>query len=316
MSFHAILQSVQAHDSSIESSHYFSDIVLLGLPDIADALSMTRDLIMGPPVKLPLTSVHLETLKGIAVRNGKNVSEILVHLRHGSAKPVSLKLVEPIVLPQLVDAVRAIEDALAAVRIVPSLSSGECITRLSALLSHVDRAKSLLQLPTDPLLVFPKHVCPAHAFSPPLENLLVDLYVTRAELCLDIKCLHPVTERGWGDFDPTSGRAYIDIIRDEMSSQQKNALSPQNVEKRMAQLVSGKAPSNSLLAVLSQFTHKLDPLDYITRGTVYDRHVVLIEGKAQVSSPDAALVSALTKLDSVAYMISIFIDNLKALAEY
>lgn len=315
MSFATTLRSIQSHDASLESSHYFSDIVLLGLPDIADALSATRHLISDTPVKLPLTSVHLETLKGIAVRDGTCISEILVHLRHGHAKPVSLRLITPLVLPQLVDAVLAIEDALEAVQLASALSCGEYVIRLCTLLTHVDRAKLLLQLPTDPLLVFPKHVCPANAFTPPLENLLVDLYVTRAELCLDIKCLHLVTERGWGDFDSSSGRAYIDIIRDEMSSQQENALSPQNVEKRMAQLVSGTAPSNSILAVLSHFTHKLDPLDYITRGAVYDGHVVLIDGKAQVSSPDAALVSALTKLDSVSYMLSIFVDNLKALAD-
>lgn len=60
---------------------------------------------------------------------------------------------------------------------------------------------------------------------------------------------------------------------------------------------------------------KHDPIDYITKCVTYNNMVVMVGKKIEVSSPDPVLVSALTKLDSVEYLVSSFLENLQKVVD-
>ncbi|KAK7686842.1 hypothetical protein QCA50_009917 [Cerrena zonata] len=65
-----------------------------------------------------------------------------------------------------------------------------------------------LQLPTNPSLVFPVNVTPADAFDPELTpDIAIDLYISQAEVCIDLKNLHRVQDKPWCEIDANSDKS-------------------------------------------------------------------------------------------------------------
>lgn len=177
------------------------------------------------------------------------------------------------------------------------------ISVFSELLKELQTAKNCLQLPTEPSLVFPLHVVPLLSFEPELPpQLALDVYVSQAEVCLDLKDLHRVTEKPWAEVYE-DGKSYVDRVRDKMS----NGVDDLDSESTKDESVLGNVFSHLLLRP------KYEPHDYITRCVTYNGAVVMVNKKIEVLSADPVLVSAFTKLDSVEYVVSSFMENIQKL---
>lgn len=323
------------HSSLDRELHWLlQHVVKPELPQVIEALQICSNLILynspqhpdpenhierGPSITLPVSSGKLEALKGIVVRDGAYITNMSVALKDRNFSKVvnRLHLTKPLLLPQIITAKHSIDAAITLMVQADSLFDGvsaDCDKSSSHLQHHVElisvftemlhellTAKNCLQLPTDPELVFPLHVVPHLSFDPQLPELLaLDAYISQAEICLDLKDIHRVTEKPWGDIDPSTGKSYVDKIRDDMSNGKNET--PDLLEKD---------ESNGLGHFVSHLWHKYEPHDYITRCVTYNKSVVMINKKIEVLSADPVLVSAFTKLDSVEYVVSSFMENIK-----
>lgn len=378
------LSHIQLVHAQAEIHWYVSTIILPELSNLAEALQICSNLLRynapllpdsaqhrerGPPIKLPVSSTKLEAIKGTMTRDGSYITQMSVQLKEPHFNKVLHRLVlrKPIKLPQIVVARDAIEAATAVIShldsflplwdecsceqttVKPVASNNENHKRLAdtfrTLLGHLEDARNNLQIPSDPNLVFPLNVTPANTFEPELtHNIAVDLYVTRAEVCIDMKHLHTVREKPWCDIDPASGKSYVDNLRDEMrlpaSSQssiaapaqgKSGASTPQpptqplnmaDIEQRLSSVHSAGASvidraatpnlfGNVLLHLLLK--HRYDPIDYVTKCITYNHLVVMVNKKIEVSSADPVLVSVFTKLDSIAYLVGTFLENIETI---
>lgn len=311
-------------------------IVKPELPQVIEALQICSNLILynspqhpdpenhierGPSITLPVSSGKLEALKGIVVRDGAYIKKLSVVLKDRNFNKVinRIYLTKPILLPQIITAKKSIDAAITLMVQADSLFDGvpadgnnssthlqhhvELISVFNELLRELLTAKNCLQLPTEPELVFPMHVVASQNFDPQLPPLLsLDAYISQAEICLDLKDLHRVTEKPWCEIDETTGKSYVDKIRDNMSNGKNET--PDMVDTEDSGVL-GNVFSHLLLR------HKYEPQDYITRCVTYNNSVVMVNKKIEVLSADPILVSAFTKLDSVEYLVSSFMENIK-----
>lgn len=307
----------------IETLQMCSNMLLYNTPQKPDSSKHTEK---GPAVTLPVSSSNLEAIKGILVRDGAYITKMSVAVKEKHFNKVVnyIKLSKPIPLIQIKAATKAIE--LSVMLIVQAQSvfdenlTEQCqethlvkhallLELFHSLLEELQVAKKALQLPTDPKLVFPLHITPSSHFEPPLDpHIALDLYISQAEVCLDLKDLFVVTEKPWCDIDPDTGKSYVDKVRDRMSEGKSEDLqiTPKEKEKEKESMF-----SNVLGHLLLR--PKLEAQDYITRCITYNNQVVIVDKKLEVSSADPILVSAFTKLDSVGYVVSRFMDNIKKL---
>lgn len=296
----------------IEALQICSNLLLYNSPQHPDeALHIQR----GPSITLPVSSGKLDLLKGIIVRDGAYVTKMTLTLkeRHFNRVISRIHLVKPFLLAQIITAKKSIDSAIELIVQASSIfdldacSSADenphvvLISVFTDLLRELQIAKNALQLPTDPELVFPKHVTPPSLFDPELSaHIALDLYISQAEVCIDLKDLHRVTEKPWGDVDPASGKSYVDKIRDNMSA----GIVDKHEEDSHGVL-------GSVMSLLLK--PRYDVQDYITRCITYKDQVVMVNKKIEVLSADPVLVSAFTKLDSVEYMVSSFMENIQKL---
>lgn len=298
------------------------------LPQLIEALQICLNLLLynspqhpdpelhierGPSITLAVSLGKLDALKGILVRDGAYVTKMTLHLkeRHFNRVLSRVHLVKPFLLRQIITAKRSIDNAVALlVQAASVFDQGPCLAGshvqlvevFSELLRELQTAKHALQLPTDPTLVFPLHALdPAHFEPPLLAHIALDVYISQAEVCVDLKDLHSVTEKPWGDVDAATGKLYVDKIRDRMSAG--------HVDKHDAV---DRGVLDSVFSTL-QLRPKYDVQDYITRCVTYNGGVVMVNKKIEVLSADPVLVSAFTKLDSVEYMVSSFMENIQKL---
>ncbi|KAK6202851.1 RAVE subunit 2/Rogdi [Scheffersomyces amazonensis] len=360
--FKQSIQELQVNNADKELHWLTTAIITPEFPQIIEALHICSNLLLynspqhpdpdnkierGPAIKLPVSSNKSEFLKGIVVRDGAYITHLSVNLREPHFNKVinRLNLKKPMLLGQIITAKRSIDQAIESIESLTSITD-DCsivnhetlIQTFKNLLNYIQTAKVALQLPTDPNLVFPYNITPTSSFEPELiPTITVDAYISQAEVCLDLKSLHKVTEKPWGEIEPITGMSYIDKIRDEMKLPSKSStssldstqpLNVQDIEKRLNELTGNSDSSsiNSIQDTTSQnifssvMSHlslrpKHDPLDYITKCITYNKMVVMINKKLEVSSPDPILVSAFTKLDSIEYLVSSFLNNLNCLIE-
>lgn len=290
---------------------YVAQIVRPQLDQLLDALRITSNLLLynapqhpgsstsrGPPVTLPLSS---SAVSGLLTRDGAYVTKLQAKIA-GSRVVSSLGLVRPVLVAQIISAKSAIDAATVLLVQACSLFDADAhmdhaalAAVLNELHAQVAVAKSALQLPTDPGLVFPLHVTRLADFEPDFgRKLAVDVYISQAEVCVDVKDLRRVTERPWCDVDAT-GKSYVDHVRDEMLAGRNPNL----------------AGDSGMWARLVR--PKLDPADYVARCVTYDGAVVMVQHKAEVLLPDPVLYSAFTKLDTVEYVVGTFMENMEKL---
>lgn len=305
----------------IEALQICSNLLLYNSPQHPDK---SRHIERGPSITLPVSSGKLEELKGIVVRDGAYVTQMAVLLRerHFNRIITRLHLTKPFLLPQILTAKRSIDLAVELLVQASSLfdapdeacdanAHDQLQSVFEELLAELQTAKNALQLPTDPHLVFPLHVTAADFFDPPLApNIALDLYISQAEVCIDLKDLHRVTERPWSDIDSSLGKSYVDQLRDKMSAG--------IVDKDVMELtLPAEKPDRGVFEnVLNhlQIRPRLAPHDYVTRCVTYNNMVVMVDKKIEVSSADPVLVSAFTKLDLVEFIVSSFLENIRKLA--
>lgn len=365
---------VQRLSADNELHWLMSSIISPEFPQIIGALEICSNLILynspqhpdetvgrGPAVKLPVSSTKLEALKGIITRDGAYITQLAVSLkeRHFNRIIHRLHLVKPILLSQIITAKKSIDNSIELIKTSQAILGDShdtadrqhvaLINLFQQLLNEIQTAKNSLQLPTNPSLVFPVNVTPNDFFDPPLPfSISIDVYISQAEVCIDLKNLHTVHEEPWGEIDPKTGESYIDKIREEMklptssrassvassaastvnqtptpSERPREPLNAGDIELRLYQLTARTKP----LAEHSQSTlfnnvlnhlllrQKYEPIDYITKCVTYNGLVVMINKKIEVSSPDPVLVSAFTKLDSIEYLISNFLESIHSIME-
>lgn len=353
-----VVSEIQTDHADKELHWLISRVITPEFPQIIEALGICSNLILynspqhpdlqkrierGPEIKLPVSSTKLETLKGIIIRDGAYITQMTVQLKESHFNKIlnKMTLKKPVLLPQIITAKKSIDTAVGIIETVSSEAFDDncdqkhtkLIEAFHQMLHEIQIAKNSLQLPMDPELVFPLNVTPGSSFSPILtSNIAVDLYISQAEVCVDLKYLHPVQERPWCDID-TQGKSYIDKLRDEMrlpSSHVSRSLTPMAPQPlNMADIEQKIHTSTSTTPeglhsqsnfVNNMWSHillkpKHDPIDYITKCVTYNNMVVMIIKKIEVSSPDPVLVSALTKLDSVEYLVSSFLENLQKVVD-
>lgn len=323
------IQELKSEGTDRELHWLVNDIVETELPQIVEALQICSNLITfntpqkpdlhmerGPSITLPVSSGQLEAVKGTIVRDGLFVTKMSLFIKDKGFKNLSkLALVRPMLLGQLAESQEAIEDALELIVKASSIfddtpvgggsprlhssAHNELLSIFSELQRKLKTAKTCLQLPTDPRLVFPLNVAKESLFDSKLDNVAIDIYVNQAEVCVDLKDLYRVTDKPWADIDPKTGKSHVDTIRDGISA--------------------GAAPPNEKNVQNHVFAGLLKPKfeahDYITRCVTYNKSVVMVNSKIEVSLADPILVSAFTKLDSLEYMVGRFVDNIKTLME-
>lgn len=353
-----VVSEIQTEHADQELHWLISQVITPEFPQIIEALGICSNLILynspqhpdaqkqierGPEIKLPVSSSKLEALKGIIVRDGAYVTQMTVQLKESHFNKIlnKMTLKKPVLLPQIIRAKKSIDAAVGLIeRASSEVLDDNCDqehTRLIALfhqmLCEIQIAKNSLQLPTDPELVFPLNVTPASSFSPVLTpNIAVDLYISQAEVCVDLKYLHQVQDHPWCEID-SQGKSYVDKLRDDMrlpSSHVSRSLTPAaaqplnmaDIEQKIHQSASTtpdglRSQSNFVNNVWNHILlkPKHDPIDYITKCVTYNNMVVMVGKKIEVSSPDPVLVSALTKLDSVEYLVSSFLENLQKVVD-
>lgn len=305
----------------IEALQICSNLILYNSPQSPDE---SKHIEKGPAVTLPVSSAKLEAVKGILVRDGAHITKMSVAIKekHFNRSVHHIKLAKPIILSQIMAAKKSIEQSMTLIVQAESIFDDNLLEQcqethrvkhellldlFNSLLQELQVAKKSLQLTTDPDLVFPLHVTPSSHFDPPLSpNIALDLYISQAEVCLDLKDLFIVTEKPWCEIDQETGKSYVDKVRDRMSEGKSDETDHQKKDKDKEGVFS------------NVFGHlllrpKYDAQDYITRCITYNNQVVVVDRKLEVSSADPVLVSAFTKLDSVEYIVSSFMDNIKKL---
>ena len=310
--FHWVAESIIQPEfpQIIETLEIVSNLLLFNSPVLPDKSQLSE---RGPPVKLPVSTPKLEALKGIIVRDGSNISQLSIQLQHRQFNKVIHKLVlkTPIVLKQVLESKAAIDSAIEMIKQSSTLSSCHdhisLIQLFTNLLHKLSIAKNCLQLPTDPSLVFPQNVTEASHFDPPLPpNVAIDVYINQAEVCVDLKYLQQIVEKPWLEIDE-SGLSYVDKLREEIKL--KNPTETQvKIDNKLQSINHGNGLFSNVMSILSQ---KHEPMDYITKCITYNHSVVMINSKIEVSSLDPIILSAFTKLDSVEYLISRFLENLQ-----
>lgn len=316
---HWLLQQVVKPElpQIIEALQICSNLILYNSPQHPDKANHIE---RGPSITLPVSSGKLEALKGIVVRDGAYITKMAIHLKDRNFNRVvsRLSLTKPMLLPQIITAKQNIDAAITLMVQADLIFDGvpengethsqqhiELIEVFNSLLQKLSTAKNCIQFPTDPEIVFPLHVSPAGNFEPELpSSLALDIYISQAEVCLDLKDLHKVTEKPWCEIDPQSGKLYVDQVRDDMShGKQRKTPLPEREDS-----VLGNVFTHLLLRP------KYEAHDYITRCVTYNDSVVMVNKKIEVLSADPILVSAFTKLDLVEYIVSSFMENIQKLS--
>jgi hypothetical protein len=224
-------------------------------------------------------------------------------------------LKNPIILKQVLASKAAIDSAIEMIKQSSTLSScndhKSLIQLFTNLLHELSIAKNCLQLPTDPSLVFPQNVTDASYFEPPLPpNVAIDVYINQAEVCIDLKYLQQIVEKPWLEINE-SGLSYVDKLREEIKLKDPTETQVK-IDNKLQSINQANSVFSNVLNILSQ---KHDPMDYITKCITYNRSVVMINSKIEVSSLDPIILSAFTKLDSVEYLISRCLENLQDIFE-
>lgn len=269
----------------------------------------------GPSIKLPVSSNKLEALKGIIVRNGIYITQLSLNLKDSyfNKHIHRINLNQPVLLPQLITAKESIDSAMLLIRNFNEDQNHSDLKRsFENILHELSIAKQCLQFPIDPKLVFPIHIIESEWFTPPLPlNLSLDIYINQAELCIDMKNLHKITEEPWSHIDPELGKSYVDKVRDEMRNPTNGTTTPLNLSDVHLK-EEESAPHHLALKALGQLLKpKMTPQEYITKCVTYNNSVVMVNRKIDVSCPDPLLVSTYTKLDSLENIVESFLHNLK-----
>lgn len=308
--------------------HWFVEsVVAPELPRLEEALTISGNLLAhntpsdpanrGPPVTLPVSSNKSEWLKGILVRDGAKITKMEVSIREKNFNKhvTKLTLVEPIMLPQIVSACDSIDKAVEYLRQSGAVFGDDTqqdkqkheklMLVFRQVLGELSTAKTALVLPTDPGLVFPGHVTRPDGFNGLLDDhVAIDAYVSQTEVCIDMKSLHRVTELPWGDVDESSGKSFVDMVKDELSA-----------GKSISDVIKDEQEGGTGLfgSVFGALRRHTDPQDYITRCVTYNGMVVMVALKIDVLCADPMLMSAFTKLDSVEYLVTRFVEAIGGL---
>ncbi|EGV62060.1 RAVE (Rav1p, Rav2p, Skp1p) complex subunit [Yamadazyma tenuis] len=322
----------------IETLDLCSNLLLYNTPQHPDP---TQQILRGPPVKLPLTSNKSEILKGILIRDGPYIVQLSIMLHQSNFNKVihKLDLIKPVLLHQIITAKKALDSSIDNLQQfiemnqhgshLCDLNHNVLIDLFNKLLSNISISKQSLQIPLNPNLVFPNNVIQADFFRPELpSNIAIDLYLNQAEICIDLKKLHIINELPWSKIE--NGKSYVDNIREEMklpsiqttSGAPSTAASTPQLKSEPLKLsdldskLKTLRDSNFLNNMLNSlnFKPKLDPVDYITKCVTFNDMVVMVNTKIDVSSPDPILTSVFTKLDSIEYLLSSFLQNLDGIS--
>ncbi|CCE78147.1 Piso0_000763 [Millerozyma farinosa CBS 7064] len=335
------VRHIQSDDGDRELHWLFEFVIKPQLKELLDALNTCSNLLIynssekssterdiDTSVKLPFSSSKSEVLKGVLMRNGSYITGLSIAIKESQFNRVlhKLTLKSPLKLEQLENTARSIDNAISLIERSFSALTEKCssehdelIKIFDTLLREVRLARTNVQLPTDPSLVFPNNVADPDSFDPPLpDKVSLDLYVNQSEVCLDLKYLHMVEETPWCLVDD-QGKSYVDYVRDEMKRRNDNSvansgslpsLNLEEIEKRFSRSI----PSQNINIVSKTLSHislkpKQTPLDFITKCVTYNGKVVVVKKKIDVSSPDPVLVSVSTKLTTIESLISNIVEN-------
>ena len=301
-------------DRIVETLKMCGNMLLYNSPEHPDPAQRIE---RGPPIKLPMTLLKLEAVKGIIVRDGVYVTQLNVNLKeaHFNRHIYRINLDQPFLLQQVITAKEAID---AAILLISNFNADQnhldIVKLFENILKEILAARLALQLQTDPLLIFPLHKVQTSLFRPELpHNLALDLYINQSEVCLDLKNLHHVTEEPWCLVDSVSGKLYVDQVRDEM---RQGVLILQASEHEPDVNAHTGTPASAFAALGNFLRPKIEPLEYIAKCVTYDGAVVMVNRKLEVLTADPLLVSTCSKLNSLESIVESFLHNLRVVSSH
>lgn len=335
------LQALQLEQNHIQL-HWYLCYIIEELPQLIDTLTTCLELLSNPDsIKLAITS-KLDWLHGIVTRDGPFIKNMNLHMHHFKVPNLQLnqpfeltqikhcqlcvinsieKLSQFITLHQRLHQLPAPEFTDLAPNGVPTSLVPEVMdetideqnhAKLFALFKKLQEnileAKRLLQLPTDTQLIFPQHVPSYNNFIPPLSSeYSLDIYINQANLCIDFKRLHIIKDEPWCQVK--NGKSFVDKVKDDLKIGNLNVNDLQDMSSLALKYPDIEVGSFS-------WFKKFKPIDYVTKCITFNGMVTMIDKKVEVSLPDPILMSVLTKLDSLAYLINSYLTNLEMLITY
>ncbi|KAI5965383.1 RAV2 [Candida pseudojiufengensis] len=342
--FNNLVNQIQQDSNDKELHWLVSSIIIPEFQQIIETLKVVSNLILynspqhpnvemgierGPSIKLPLTSTTSNSnLNGIIIRDGLYILKFNAVIKdHYLNKYFNkLNLKKPILLNQLVNCKNSIDDSIELLNQLRTLNDTlnkekhlssenhksyhkQLIISFENLLNKIQLAKTNLQLPIDPSIIFPQNIIDPTAFEPILPKLIsIDFYINQAEICIDLKNLNQITEKPWSEIH--NGKSYVDLMRDEIKN---NNNSQSNDSGNSTPSTTESNHESKRFFNLFKSNKQFDKNDYITRCITYNNMVVMINSKIEVSSEDPILVSCFTKLDSIEYLINNFLYSLNNL---
>lgn len=182
------------------------------------------------------------------------------------------------------------------------------VSLFTDLKDKINLSKKLLQLPCDPGLVFPNNIPQYDVFDPVLPpNYTLDIYINQGNLCIDIKKLHVIHDEPWCRF--IGGRSFIDIVKEDLKMGRIKIQDLDNLED--LEVYKGLGLNTGF-----KWFKRFKPIDYVTKCITFNSMVVMIDKNIEMNTSDPILISVLTKLDTLDYLIRKYLDNLRVLVEY
>lgn len=288
--------------------HWFLDHISQDLSQISDTLNTCLRLLSNPDsIKLPITYNNL--LTGIIIRDGP----FLKNLRINGFKFKNLHITQPFELVQIKQCQLLIIDSIEILENFHNIKNQshdhhKYVSLFTDLKDKINLSKQLLQLPCDPNLVFPNNIPNYDLFNPTLPtNFTMDIYINQGNLCIDFKKLHVIHDEPWCSF--INGKSFIDIVKEDLKLGKIKVQDLDNLEELKIY---------KDLGINSTFTwfKKFKPIDYVTKCITFNSMVVMIDKNIEVNTSDPILISVLTKLDTLDYLITKYLDNLRMLVGY
>ncbi|KAL6450022.1 RAV2 Regulator of V-ATPase in vacuolar membrane protein 2 [Candida maltosa Xu316] len=263
----------------------------------------------GPSLKLAISFGNNkvgDAVNGFIIRDGPYIVDLNLSIKnHYFNKHVNrLRLKNPIVLESIVNCLNYLNDAINELQELSNsdkkeVNEEECLKCFVKLSELIKSSKNSLQIPTDPEMIFPLHVTNEDNFESDIKGsenheISVDFYTCDNQISLDLRSLHKVHEKPWCEIDKSTGKSYVDNIRDEMK---QSSSTPSDTNHNPNN--NNTNNNNFFSSLIHHFKNKPDAMDYINRAVTYNGHVVLVDKKFEVCTDDPILISILSKLNSL-----------------
>ena len=320
-------------DIDAETLWLIKEIIKPELPNISDNVSMCLDLLNTEQIyKMPISNgvqdmkADTPRIKGIISRQREYIVDFQVlvsfpDFQGGKTVPLKMRPGAKFTLNQfeyIVDNLRRVIDML------DELETTDDVHKFIAMFTDVvDTINASIELLNTPptILTYPennniamKEIFGSHneVCDTATNMLSLDLILIKNELCIDFRNLKKVTRKPWSNIDLTTGKCFIDRIKDELTlSRNKNI---KHVLEENGLTVEDSGFINNILSSAFKSetsTTLIEAQDYLRRGSTFTGIAVMEESKIMTSTSDPILICISSKLHGLKFTIDNHYNNLK-----